>query len=444
MNVEGVSVTLADLILAEASPVNKLFNDPKFAKIKDCLDTKCEGYTTDFGKLCSKDPEAVFKPKTESDLELFITLANLHKVSVTVRAQGHSMNGQTLSDTGIVIDLSNLPKDPKISHKTLSIAAHATWKEVTDFTLQHGFTVPVVTDYLGLSVGATIGFGGLGGSSFKMGSQADHIERFRILTFKGEILECSTRENQELYEVALCGLGQMGIILEVGLSLVSAKQFVQEYECSYSDPEAFLLAQRELYNAGNVDHLKGHVKKVDGQWVYVVKAATFVDEPQEQTCGYGAFINEVDVFIEALDKAGKLDVPHPWYTVLIPEDKILDHLKAALASPFLQGEEPILVYPLSNAAFCCQNFVKPKNTTFYSLSVLYNCSFSARSDIAVDQLLAFSREQYNRLKNDGGCRYPVDATTFDQADWQAHFGPRWQHFAAMKQLYDPNSLKSLV
>jgi cytokinin dehydrogenase len=405
-------------------------------------------YSTDFGKLVVQVPRGVFKPRSEEDLQKFIIWANEHDVRVACRGQGHSTDGQTLCENGIVIDLQDMPKTMEFTpgNDAVIVSGHATWKEVLDFTLPHRWTVPVLTDYLQLSVAGTLSIGGLGGSSFKRGSQADNVLALRVLTFDGRILD-----NEEILDAALCGLGQMGIILQATLSLVESKENVHCRLFYYRDAETFLKDQYALYAKGEIDHLKGFIHRRDGILYHVIEAAAFHDKTfaesemfeglspdkvEEKNVPYLDFVNEVAHFAEMLSKEDKWHVPHPWYGVLLPEDQIAEHLKLALESPFLTGSEPILLFPLNTEHLRRPFFIRPQGKTVYLLSLLYNCSFLADAHIDFAKVIEHNHTLYLDAAKRGGCLYLSRGTE------EAHFGKMWPAFSRMKMQFDPHRIRS--
>src|SRR5260370_20457690 len=87
-----------------------------------------------------------------------------------------------------------------------SVGAGATWRQVLRGTLAVGLTPPVLTDYLGLSVGGTLSVGGLSGSSFRHGAQVDHVTELEVVTGSGMRELCSPTRNPQLFLALLCVL----------------------------------------------------------------------------------------------------------------------------------------------------------------------------------------------------------------------------------------------
>lgn len=446
---------------------DRLLTDAEFSEIKNNFFYPNEDeaikkkYAHDFGGITSRLPKAVFIPDTTNQLHLFIKLINRYKIKVTCRGQGHSANGQSLCEDGVVIDLKNLNKNFEFSNPqkkdAIIVTGNATWKEVVTFTLKHELTVPVLTDYLGLSVFGTLSLGGLGGSTYLKGTQADNVLSLDILTLEGKLVTCSNDQNSELFHAALCGLGQVGFIISATLPLIKAKPHAQLYLLSYRDAKTFLKDQKLLYSKGEFDHLQGLINKQDKEWVYVIHAAIFHDKEEKNASpnllentspnkieknemSYFDFVNQVTVFIDLISKANKLDVPHPWYNVLVPENAMADHLQTALKSPNLTGNEPIILYPINTENLRQPLFIRPKGKTVYLFGLLYNCSLDANPAISYKAILQQNKELYADVKMKGGCRYPTDATPFNESDWKEHFGNLWKPFCDLKTKYDPHNL----
>lgn len=466
------SVTFPGFTTAVSLPtktkgIHTLTEDPSFDEIARCYyDAKefphvAAKYNTDFGRYAHHTPQAVFQPDTTCDLQKFIQLANTHQVPISLRGQGHSHSGLTLTETGVVITLSRLPKKQHFPNmekgNALVVSANSTVKEVLEFVSKHKQTLPIVSDYLGLSIGGLLSTGGLGGGSYRAGPFALHVIGLEILTFDGQIQSCSRTQNPDLFFTALCSLGQMGIILSATLSLIDKKEHVHCQRLSYVDKEKFLADQLRLFEEKNMDHLKGFVKKVGGTTHYVIEAAVFYDEKSEEMekafqglCAYereikdnsyDEFVSEVDGFIDFLTEQKKWDLPHPWYEVLIPKEHASAHLDNALENPFLTGSEPVLIYPINTEQLSLPLFIHPKKKISYLICLLYNCSPFAKPS-NTEKILEKNALLYADAVKKGGCYYPPQALP-SQAAWEAHLGEKLPLFQEAKQKYDPQGIRRL-
>jgi cytokinin dehydrogenase len=94
-------------------------------------------------------------------------------------------------------------------------------------TLTHGYTPPVLTDYLRLTVGGTLSVGGVSGTSWRYGAQVDNVEELTVVTGAGKTVKCSESENRSLFEAVLAGQGQCGVMVGARLRLVPAPELVE-------------------------------------------------------------------------------------------------------------------------------------------------------------------------------------------------------------------------
>jgi len=419
-------------------------------------------YAQDFGCMVSKTPKAVFMPPTVEVLQQFLQLANEYQLQITLRGKGNSAYGQAQVKDGVVIDLKNMEGLLKFDSETalsVTCSAFKTWLEVTEFTKLKNKTIPVTVDNLDLTVGGTLSFAALGGTSYRCGSGSDNILSLDVVTLDGKFQTCSKTENSELFDAVLCGMGQFAIIINATIPLITAKKQANVYSISYDNSAQFFKDQQSLYDSQVFDHLKGSIRKKDGKWEYVIDAVSYYDEaedqcitdkltalsinqPNMQTMSYWESINQVTEFVKSLRDNGKLNAPHPWYNVLMPEQEIEAHVAKVLDTPYLTGTEPIIVYPMNSENFQQPLFIKPEGRTFYLLGVLYNTSFEAREDFPYDQVLERNKKLYLEAKEVGGCRYPVDAIPFTPEDWSIHYGEKWTIFRAFKEKYDPHYLLS--
>jgi cytokinin dehydrogenase len=447
--------------------MNQAFtSDPVFFDIKQYFNfIDLENYSKDFGGLLSEKPLAVLMPTAVEMLQKFLRLANQYKVKVTCRGKGNSAYGQSLVKDGVVIDLKDLQISPEYTSgefSAITVPAFMTWFEVTEYTKQKNKTVPVVVDNLDLTVGGTLSFGAIGGSSYRYGSAADNVLRLDVVTVDGSRHLCSKTENRDLFDAVLCGIGQCGIIISATLSVVTAKKYAKVHAFSYSDANKFLKDQKILCDLNLFDHVKGSLRKKEGAWEYVIKAVFYTDNTEKNgeesfsarlstlslsfnthnldTVLYYDFINMVKNFVKDLRQNGKLEMPHPWYNVFMPEDEIEEHLLKVLDSPYFTNTDVIIVYPVNSEHFQQPLFIKPKAKIFYVLAALYNFSFDASADFPYGEVLAQNQALYVEAREKGGFRYPVDAQLVD--DWARHYGDEWNNFSAAKHKFDPNRLLS--
>ena len=173
--------------------------------------------STDFGRLVTRKPRAVDRPAAAADIAGLLREASANGVKVAARGQGHSTYGRPLVEDGLIVDMSALRTIGEVAADRVVVEAGATWRDVLDATLKQGLAPPVLTNYLGLSVGGTLAVGGIGGSSSRRGMQTDQVFELEVVTANGRQLRCSPSENRDLFDAVRAGLGQCGIVTRATL-----------------------------------------------------------------------------------------------------------------------------------------------------------------------------------------------------------------------------------
>jgi cytokinin dehydrogenase len=108
---------------------------------------------------------AVLRPGSLDDIRTLVQFADHHHIRVAMRGQGHATFGQVQAEAGIVIDSRTLHAIHDIGPQGAVVDAGVRWLDLLTATVAQDRTLPVLTDYLGLSVGGILQVGGIGGHS---------------------------------------------------------------------------------------------------------------------------------------------------------------------------------------------------------------------------------------------------------------------------------------
>ncbi|KAK1258199.1 Cytokinin dehydrogenase 9 [Acorus gramineus] len=114
----------------------------------------------------------------------------------------------------------------------IDVSSGELWINVLHESLKHGLAPKSWTDYLYLTVGGTLSNAGVSGQTFRHGPQINNVRNLEIVTGRGELFNCSSEENPDLFYGALGGLGQFGIITRARIDLEKAPKMV----CKNSNP----------------------------------------------------------------------------------------------------------------------------------------------------------------------------------------------------------------
>lgn len=272
----------------------------------------CKAAAGDFGQIVSRMPIGVLVPADYQDISVTLKFAAEAKIPVSIRGRGHSCYGQTQVDKGIVIDMRGMTQIHSIDDKSIVVDAGATWQSVVERTVANGLTPPILTDFLGLTVGGTLSVGGTGGRSHRFGMQIDQVLALEIVSGDGTLHHCTPDQNSQLFYAALAGFGQCGIICRVTLKLIPAPQKVSSFRLVYPNAEALLSAQTAFLDSQPFDHMEGWMLPSPDGWLYTLEAAVFHDDvnaPASQPPAHVRCIEQHELsYLEFLFRLGPVEL----------------------------------------------------------------------------------------------------------------------------------------
>ncbi len=156
-------------------------------------------------------PAAIVKVANATDVARIVTFAREHGLELAVRSGGHSVAGHSVSEGGIVIDLSEMQKIE------IDAARHTVWAETG---LTAGKYTAMAGDH-GLATGfgdtASVGIGGItlgGGVGLlvrKYGLTIDNLLAADVVTADGQIVRTDAENHPDLFWAIRGGGGNFGV-----------------------------------------------------------------------------------------------------------------------------------------------------------------------------------------------------------------------------------------
>jgi cytokinin dehydrogenase len=413
-------------------------------------------FADDFGHLVRKRPRAVLKPASAGDIAEAVRWAGSQGLTVAARGKGHSTYGRAMVDGGIVIDMRTMRKVHRVESDCVVVEAGATWEEVLDATLPRGLAPPVLTNYLGLSVGGTLAVGGIGGSTSRHGMQTDSVVELDVVTGDGRELTCSAEINPDLFNAARAGLGQCAIITRATLRLVPAPERVLRLQLFYPDLRSLTADQDRLLAEDRFDQLQGAVLP-DGArgWRYQLEGAVFYNSnaPPDQKA-LAAELSDDRSAAAASDLSYPEDAasfarlekllrsnghwlhPHPWLLTFLPTSKaerIANEILEGLTQDEVGPLGRVTYYPLHTRALQTPLIRMPQESVAVTFNII---RIPASNDMAAAQrMVTGNRALYERVRREGGVLYPVSAFPMSGEDWKAHFGMSWPWLDEARRRY---------
>ncbi|MER7450940.1 FAD-binding protein [Nocardia beijingensis] len=156
---------------------------------------------------------------------------------LTLRGAGHSCDGQTVTDGELLVTYSPDTAAPQVrdlGDGLFEVPAGMSWHGLERYVNRLGRSIPVLPNYLHMSVGGTLSVGGVGITSVRRGMQVDHVERIQLIDGTGSSRWCSRTDHPDLFRFALGGLGMVGLIERVVLRTMPHRPYIHLHPLEHS------------------------------------------------------------------------------------------------------------------------------------------------------------------------------------------------------------------
>ncbi|CAA0829858.1 Cytokinin dehydrogenase 1 [Striga hermonthica] len=462
-------------------------------------ESEIEHAAKDFGNRHNHTPFAVLLPKSVIDISRVVKhvfeMGPTSELTVAARGSGHSFEGQSQAERGIIVRMDSLISEPHGGmeffcgpgnlNPYVDVSAGELWIKILHESLGRGLAPKSWTDYLHLTVGGTLSYAGISGQAFRHGPQIDNVYRLQVVTGRGEIMNCSEEQNTDLFEAVLGGLGQFGIITQARIALEPAPTMVKWIRALYSDFSAFTTDQELLISSENsFDYIEGFVAinktsllknwnsnftprdpvradqfVSDGKILFCLEVAKYfqredspcVDQEIENILSglsyikstlfetkvsYVDFLDRVHISEITLREKGLWEVPHPWLNLFVPKSSIHEFAEKIFGNVVKETSSgPVLIYPVDKSRWKVhrKSLITPDENVFYLVAFLSTAVGKDR----LDRLLTRNKKilDYCKKSKLGIKQYlPYYSTT---EEWKEHFGSRWEVFSRRKSDYDP-------
>jgi cytokinin dehydrogenase len=421
-------------------------------------------YAGDVGNHVRRTPIAVLHPGSVRDIQKAIRYCRRHHIRVVGRGHGHTTFGQSQVQGGLVIDMATLNQIHSLDEDRLVVDAGASWRDVVTAGLESGVLPPVLTGYVNLSVGGTLSVGGIS-TSYREGAQIDHVRELEVVTGKGDLVRCSATEHRGLFQAALAGLGQCGIITQATVDMAPALPNARLMTLNYFTDAPFFQDLRTLLVREEADDMfMLGVPDGAGGWVRQLNVVKFYDtggdpDPafllRDLTAPVGTatvadqsrleYVLRVDVLVDFLKLIGQWDgVPHPWFDVWMPDTTVEPYVTDVLAGLTPADVGPtgfLLLLPQKASAFRRKFLRLPSHADWIYLFDVFTAGVGPGDDpVFSAAMLDRNRTLFEQARDLGGKRYPIGSLEFSTHDWAEHYGRSYRTFKRLKHRYDPGGI----
>jgi cytokinin dehydrogenase len=421
-------------------------------------------YAQDLGRHVTRRPDAVLTPGSVRDVQEMVRFCARRRIPVSVRGQGHSTFGQGLTP-GLLIDSRGLRTIHRIGDDSAEVGPGVWWRELLDAALPHGRTPPLLVTFAGLSIGGTLSMGGVPANN-REGIQADRVSELEVVTGEGELVRCSRRRRSDLFDAALAGLGQVGVITRAVVDLVPASPNARTYILVYNDNATFFRDFRAVTDRGEMNGAYALFPLVpDGsRVVYALNMVKWFDPaeppddahllrgltPMQQTITDGTYRDwacRYDPLVEMWQRDHDWDhLIKPWSDVILPEAAVEQYVGKVIPTLNLDqvgATGTVFLFRTHRSRLTRPMFRIPEpdgSPWVYLFDVLTSSARPGPDPAFTERMLARNRDLFERARAVGGTRYPMGSTPFSQEDWRRQYGSYWSTLRRTKQRYDPEGI----
>ena len=192
------------------------------------------GFTDDASQLNLTKVDTIIKVASgkieiENQLQNILKIAKEKNLKISIAGAQHSMGGHTIYPDGIVINMLsyNHMKLDSINN-ILTIGSGALWEDAIKYLDKYQKSIKVMQAFSSFSVGGSISVNGHGWQKDSPPISSTVIS-FTLMNSDGKIINCSRKENEELFQLAIGGYGLFGIILDVKIKVVDNEALQYKY-----------------------------------------------------------------------------------------------------------------------------------------------------------------------------------------------------------------------
>ena len=216
-------------------------------------DKKREIYVNDIhSKLNETRVSEIIKPQSVREIQNAVKRAKETGKYISIAGGFHAMGGQQFLTDGILLDMSAMNRVIKFEpeKEIIEVESGIKWNELIEYTISAQITKNVQIGIRQKQTGAdNLSIGGalsanIHGRGLEMKPFVEDIESFRLINADGELVNCSRRENAELFRLAVGGYGLFGIVVSIKLRLTKRQKVERRVKIETIENLPMLFADR--------------------------------------------------------------------------------------------------------------------------------------------------------------------------------------------------------
>lgn len=414
--------------------------------------------------MIDRHPAAIVRAAQAEDVQRTIGFARENKLELTIRGAGHNIAGSSISENGIMIDLSTL-KNVKVDAKRnrAYVDPGATLGDFDAAVQLHALATPVGINSTTGIAGLTLG-GGFGWLTRKYGFTIDNLISADVITADGNKRQVNEKENADLFWAIRGGGGNFGVVtqFEFGLHSVGPEVLAGLLVFPFDQAKQILSSYREFMKTAPEDL---------NAWIVMRKAPPLPFLPESvhgkevlvMAAFYPGEVSEGQKLFDSLRKFGNLHGEHAGPMPYAQWQQAFDPLLSAGARNYWKshnftelsdgafntmieyaGKLPsphceIIIACISGAA----NRVAPDATAYRHRDAKFIMNVHGRWETeAEDQkVITWARDFFKASQPFASAGAYVNFMTDDESERVSSvYGSNYQRLAEIKQKYDPENV----
>lgn len=167
-----------------------------------------------------------YRPSTIEELQKIVAEAQRDHLKISMGGQQHSQGGQQFAPGGIYVDMRSFNQVLSINQaqKTITVQPGITWEGIQNRVNPLGLAVKVMQASNIFTVGGSLAVN-VHGWDFHAAPLIETIRSMKILLPDGSIRTANREENNDLFCLAIGGMGLVGIIVEAEIELTENETY---------------------------------------------------------------------------------------------------------------------------------------------------------------------------------------------------------------------------
>lgn len=240
-----------------------------------------DGFRAGFNKRFDKWPMAIALPTTTAQVAEAVRYARYHKYPIAIRSGGHSMEGFSSNDDGLMINLSEMNSVEFLDDNKIKVGPGCKLSDLYDQILPKGRIIPTGSCGSVALGGLTTG-GGYGLFSREFGLTCDHLIEATMVDGNGNII--SSKDDAELlWALRGGGSGNFGIVTEMVFRThqAPATMISHHFKARKLDPDhATAILEKWMFHTNNLPHSCFSAYVLNGGTLNIL-LTNFADEDNE-------------------------------------------------------------------------------------------------------------------------------------------------------------------